>query len=176
MKLRIVPVVVSIVISSVVLFGGWFAYQGMAMKNPLDKVLHATPNVERSHINIQNNAVLLELQLNPEASLRETIHYIKKEGASAIGSKELKVDVRNDSNEALDHWWSSVLFQVAQAMETRQYADIPTSLEQEAVKLDGLQVFTEMDEENVYVRLVLGEDSKYVILPRIPQQMGVWTP
>jgi hypothetical protein len=31
-----------------------------------------------------------------------------------------------------------------------------------------------MDETNVYVRLTDGVNSKYIILPRTPAQMGVW--
>lgn len=174
MKLRIVPVLVTVVVTSIILFGSWFAYQNLVMKNPLHKVLHETPDIEDAQIHIHNKEVSLRLTLNSGASLRETIQHIKAEGASAIGNKELRIDIHNDSNKELDQWWTSILFQVAQAMETRQYGLIPEYLQKESAKLDGLQVSTEIDDHNVYVRLVQGDHSKFIILPRVPRQLGVW--
>ncbi|MNC79580.1 hypothetical protein D3C75_1320970 [compost metagenome] len=60
-------------------------------------------------------------------------------------------------------------------METRRYADIPAALNAKAGQLQGLSVQTEMDDDNVYVRLTEGEHVKFVILPRTAAKMGVWS-
>ena len=41
MKLRLLPVVLSVIISAGVLFGGWFAYTSFAMENPLSDIISA---------------------------------------------------------------------------------------------------------------------------------------
>ncbi|MNC81999.1 hypothetical protein D3C75_1353360 [compost metagenome] len=69
------------------------------------------------------------------------------------------------------------MFSVAEAMESRKYTLIPA-------KLDGLKeqysqykdvtATTEIDDNNVYVSLSDGKDSKFIILPRAATTMGVW--
>jgi hypothetical protein len=73
----------------------------------------------------------------------------------------------------MEKWWSSALFDVAQAMETKQYAQIPVTLQNRAGE-SSLKVSTEMDDKYVYITLADGEFSKYVMLSRTPAVMGVW--
>ncbi len=174
MKLRLLPVVVSVVVSSVVLFGGWFAYSSLAMENPLSDIINQASGVEQSKIDLTADRVHIELKLQPNADLREIIHKISTEGASIIGKRELKVEVTGESTPALEDWWSKALFDVAQAMETKHYSDIPVSLNNRASELSGLKVETEMDNKYVYIRLTEGDKSKFVMLPRVPAQIGVW--
>ncbi len=48
MKLRLLPVVMSVIISAGVLFGGWFAYTSLAMENPLSDIISKVPGVASS--------------------------------------------------------------------------------------------------------------------------------
>ena len=173
MKLRLLPVVLSVLVSASLLFGGYFAYQSYAMENPLQKVVAGIPGVELGSIKFSGNEAELEVKVTPGTSLREVYQRIQKEGAATLGSKELKLKVINTSSERLEKWWSSALFEVAQAMETRQYAQIPTTLQKRAAD-DGIQAATEMDEKFVYITITDGKDSKYVMLPRTPAKLGVW--
>jgi hypothetical protein len=174
MKLRLLPVFITVFISAAVLFGGYFTYQSMAMENPLNQIINSASGVEQSQMNLSQSEVAVSLKLRSDANLREIVHNIRTEGSSIIGKRELKITVTNVSTPKLDEWWSQVLFDVAQAMETKQYANIPKTLQQHADQTSGLAVSTEMDANNVYIRLTDGEASKFVILPRTPAKMGVW--
>jgi hypothetical protein len=174
MKLRLLPVIFSVAVSSAVLFGGWFTYNSLAMENPLANIINKAPGVESSTLDFSSNQANIKLTLKPDADLREIVQKITKDGSSMIGQRKVNFDVSGQSSPELDAWWSKALFDVAQAMETRQYAEIPKALQSHAAELSGLQVNTEMDENNVYIRLTDGKYSKFVILPRIPAQMGVW--
>jgi hypothetical protein len=174
MKLRLLPIITSIVVSAVVLFGGWFAYNSYAMEHPLTDIVDKAPGVQSSSMNMNNNQVTIDLTLKPDADLREIVHTISVDGSSIIGSRELVVHVAGKSSPGLDAWWSKALFNVAQAMETKHYADIPKSLQEQAGSIKGLKVDTQMDNKYVYVRLTDGEDSKFIMLPRVSAKMGVW--
>lgn len=173
-KLRLLPLVVITTITSVVLFGGWFAYHSVALKSPLASILSEIEGVESAEASIQRTQVVIKLTLANDASLREILANIKSEGSSIIGSRELILDVINPSSSELDQWWSTVLFDVAEAMETKNYSNIPQDLDQKKGQLEHLSVSTEMDDVNVYIRLVHKDQSKFIILPRIPVQLGVW--
>jgi hypothetical protein len=174
MKLRLLPIIISVVVSAVVLFGGWFAYNSYAMEHPLTDIANKAPGVESSTATLSSTQVILELKLKQDANLREIVQQISKQGSSIIAQRELIVRVTGQSSAELDAWWSKALFDVAQAMETKQYANIPLTLQAKAASVSGLTVDTQMDSKYVYVRLSKGTSSKFIMLPRVSAKMGVW--
>lgn len=175
MKLRLLPILMTVLVSSLFMFGGWFLYDSYALENPLSDIASREPGVQQVSVNLTTNRVMVQVTLKNDVDLRHLYNSLRKEGASIIGDRELVLNITSDSAPELEQWWASALFDVAQAMETRHYASIPTSLQARAMDKMGLQVFTQMDEYNVYVYLKQNTQSKYVILPRIPAKMGVWT-
>jgi hypothetical protein len=171
-KLRLLPVVVTIAVSSSVLFGGWFVYQSVAMEDPFMKQVNAIAGVSEPYIEIERDSATVRVQLEPVVSLGEVYREIMKAGNATLGSRTVQVEVAGEASEGLNAWWSKALFDVAQAMETKQYSLIPQRL-QELADPD-MNVTTEMDETNVYITIQDGQFSKYVILPRTPAVMGVW--
>jgi hypothetical protein len=174
LNLKLTPIILAVVGSSAILFGGWFVYHSVAMENPLNEALNGTPGVESSEASIGGDKVVFDLKLNSQAQLREIVHELEKKNSDVAGNRDLELRVQSNSSPALEEWWSRALFDVAQAMETSQYANIPASLEQKSGQLTGLKVQSEMDEKNVYIQLTEGEHVKFVILPRNPAKMGVW--
>lgn len=174
MKLRVLPVILSVIISAGVLFGGWFAYTSFAMENPLSHIIDTAPGVTNSTMKFSSNQVDVELTLKPEANVREVVQRINVEGASIIGKRTMNITIKNQSSDKLDQWWSKALFEVAQAMETKHYADIPTTLQKYANGVPTMNVDSEMDEHYVYIRLTDGDATKFIMLPRVSPQIGVW--
>lgn len=174
-KIRFIPIVISIAVSSLVLFGGWFVYNSVALKSPMSDLLNDIQGIEQAEAEFHRDKILIELSLLPDASLREIMHEIHLQGSSIIEERNLEVKVMNSSSPELDKWWSSALFDVAQAMETQQYSNIPVRLEALSGTLSNLQMDAEMDQSFVYIRLVHGDDSKFIMLPRTPVQLGVWS-
>ncbi|TLS53131.1 hypothetical protein FE782_07135 [Paenibacillus antri] len=174
MKLRLLPVVITIVVSSGVLFGGWFAYESIAMEDPFLEKVAAVEGIADPVVEIERERAIVRATIEPGASLRQAYRGIVEAGASSLGDRDIVVEASGETSEKLEDWWSEALFDVAQAMETKQYSLIPQRL-RELAKADGsLQVQTEMDEKNVYITLVDGPNSKHVVLPRQPAIMGVW--
>ncbi|MZQ84449.1 hypothetical protein GQF01_20225 [Paenibacillus sp. 5J-6] len=173
MKLRLLPVVLSVIISAGVLFGGWFAYTSFAMENPLSDIISKVPGVTNSTMKLDKDRVDIEVNLQADANLRTVVERINKDGASIIGKRTVNVQVKDHSSEKLDEWWSKALFEVAQAMETKHYADIPTTLQKYAADLPSMKVESEMDQTYVYIRLTDGDATKFIMLPR-STQIGVW--
>jgi uncharacterized protein YueI len=66
------------------------------------------------------------------------------------------------------------MFPVAEAMENKKYTQISSTVEQMKKKKTGIKADTDMDSNNVYIRLSEGNATKFIVLPRQSQQMGVW--
>ncbi|MNH91912.1 hypothetical protein D3C87_239930 [compost metagenome] len=175
MKLRLVPLITSVVISAAVIFGGWFAYSQFAVEAPLKKLATEYEGVKNVQFDITQKQVDLKLDLDPKTDLRGLVEHLTVDGKSLIGSRKLKLTVVDHSNKVLDQWWSKALFPVAEAMDNKKYTEIPVTLEKLKEGAPGLSVNTVMDNQNIYVSLSDGKASKFIILPRVPGELGVWS-
>ncbi|PWW05507.1 hypothetical protein DFQ01_10466 [Paenibacillus cellulosilyticus] len=175
MRIRWIPALVSVAVSALLLFGGWYTYDQFAVKGPLEKAISNLPNVVDSTSSLENGTANVSLTLAEGADLRTVYDQLTTDGSSVLKGRDLKLDVTGSvSSDELDKLWSTVLFDVAQAMETKTYSQIPAALDELAAANAGLTVNTEMDDTNVYITLTKGEAVKYIILPRTPATMGVW--
>ncbi|MCR8642240.1 hypothetical protein NV379_06160 [Paenibacillus sp. N1-5-1-14] len=173
-KLRPLPIVISTVCAAAVLFGGWFTYQSLAMESPLKKIVSEQPAVTDSDITLQNSNLIVDLQLNKDANIREVVQNLFKDGTSIIGNKTVTINAKGQPSPELGTWWSHALFDVAGAMETKQYNLIPEALQKRAAQLEGLEIKTEMDDYFMYVTLIRGDAYKFILLPRTPAKVGAW--
>ena len=175
MKLRPLPIVLTIVISTCLLVAGWFIYRNEADLKPLDRIASSAPGVVNAKPVIGQSAVTIELTLNRNADLRKIYETIATKGTAIIGSRELKLNVNKiGSTEKLDTVWAAILFKVAQAMDHRTYGDIPAAMKQAQMNYPGVTATSEMDDTNVYITLKDGNAVKYVVLPRKADTIGAW--
>ncbi|AWB44973.1 hypothetical protein DCC85_12585 [Paenibacillus sp. CAA11] len=174
MKLRIFPIVATVAVTAVLLFGGWFTYRQMALQGPLEKLVKNYKGVKEAQLDITQSTVGLKLDLKPGTDLKGLVDYINKDGKSLLGNRSLKLDVEDHSSPALDKWWGNAMFPIAEAMENRNYTQIPETLSKLVKTNSSIQATAEMDDQNVYIALTDGQASKFIILPRIPEKIGVW--
>lgn len=174
MKLRIGQTVAIAAVSAVLLFGGWFAYSQWAIEAPFQKLVKQYEGVNHVQLNITPKEVGLKLDLEAGTDMGGLVRHLEKDGKKLLGKRTLKLEVTDHSTPDLDQIWSEALFSVAQAMENKQYTEIQSTLAQLEEQHDALQATADMDDKNVYVTLTDGTASKYIILPRVPQKLGVW--
>lgn len=174
LKLRAVPIVVAAVLAALLLFGGWFIYRQVTMQSPLEKIVSQYPGVTSAQIDIKPDQVVLNLDLKPQADIAGLVNVVKQKGQPIIGSRTVKLEIADHSNPALNQWWSEAMFPVAEAMENKKYTQITSTVELMKKKKSGIEADTDMDSSNVYIRLSEGKATKFIVLPRQSQQMGVW--
>lgn len=63
MKLRLLPVLITVVVSSSVLFGGWFMYQVYAMENPFVEQALNIEGVEHVSVKINRTEAAVKVKL-----------------------------------------------------------------------------------------------------------------
>lgn len=176
MNIRVIPVLISLTITSVILFGGWYTYRSVALEKPLSDVVQQLPNVADVDMKLEQDRLILDLVLQPDANIAEIMSIIREDAETVLQDRTLSIHMKGEiSSSELDTWWSEQLFDIAEAMELRQYAQIPAVLDARKEELSGLEVEASIDEENVYIKLLLGDASKFIMLPRNPVMIGVWS-
>lgn len=174
MKIKWKPLVITTVISVALLFGGWAAYRHFAVEQPLDRIAASLPGVESADTSMENGQVVLELKLETSADLAAIYHKVKQDGAKQIGSKPMKLHITSNSTDRLEQAWRYSLFDIAESMETRRYSGIRDAMDNISEQFPGVTASSEMDEDNVYIRLQDGHSAKFIVLPRQGPSMGVW--
>jgi len=175
MKIRWIPTLITAVLSACLLVGGWYIYRNMSTVRPLEQIMAQIPGVTEAKPEIGRDTVTVELTLDKDADVRAVYDKINREGKSVIGGRELKLQIREGTDQSkLDTVWSSMLFGIAQAMDHRNYSTIPQTLKQAEQQFNGIQAVSEMDEANVYITLKDGDAVKHIVLPRTSGQLGAW--
>lgn len=175
-KPRVIPVVITAAITSSLLFGGWAIYNQVAVAAPLEQVVKEIEGVATSSTPVMtNDQVSIELELEPGANIRSVYENIAASGKDVFGDRKLNLDIQTEPSKQLDELWYAALFQIAEAMENQSYSDIPQAMQDAAKLYNNVTVTTEMDDTNVYITIKDEESVKYVVLPRTPAQMEVWT-
>ncbi|WP_274651605.1 hypothetical protein [Paenibacillus humicola] len=175
MKIRVIPVIVTAVLTACLLVGGWYVYRNVSTVQPLERIAQDVPGVTAAKPVIGSDTVTLDVKLAPDADIRDVYQSIVQNGAAVIGSRGVKLNVLEEQGgKRLDDAWSSVLFQVAEAMDHRKYSEIPAAMKQVEKQFKGLEARSEIDDTNVYITLKDGNAAKHVVLPRTPDKIGVW--
>ena len=175
MKIRWIPTLITAVLTACLLVGGWYVYRNMATVRPLQTIVSQIPGVKAAKPVISRDSVTLKLMLDKNADVRQVYDRITTDGASVIGSRELHLQIQEEGDQSkLDQVWSSMLFDVAQAMDHRNYSDIPSAMNRVQQQFNGVKATSEMDNVNVYITLRDGNAVKHIVLPRTPDQLGAW--
>ncbi|MBP1907243.1 hypothetical protein J2Z32_003918 [Paenibacillus turicensis] len=175
MKLRIIPILATIVLSVCILFGGWYAYRIYAVNQPFNKIITQHEGVKDATFTVDRSDVNVQLDLQSGANLADIVKQIEQQGKDIIGNRKLNIDIKNHSSKSLDQLWEKTLFTVAQAMENKQYTEITAAMKQLEKGNQNVKADAQIDDTNIYISLIEGQHSKFVILPRIPQKIGVWS-
>ncbi|GIP53437.1 hypothetical protein [Paenibacillus vini] len=174
MKLRVGPIIASVAVSATLLFGGWFAYKQWAVESPFENKLNQYEGVKSVQTDITQKQALVKLNLEPGTDFGSLVKQIQNDGRKWIGNRELKLEVQDNASQELNDLWEEALFPIAQAMENKEYTGITNTLDKLREKDSNLSAKAEMDDRNVYITLSDGQASKFIILPRVSQNMGVW--
>jgi hypothetical protein len=171
MKFKIIPIVVTAVITAGVLIGSLFFYRNVMTKQPFEAALRSLTGVQIVQLDSENKTTFnVALTVDPvRVNLRELNEQIEQNCKQILGDEaKLNVQISGQENvtPTLDEIWADALFDVSEAMETAHYSVIPDVMKRLQAGTQGLSALSEMDEENVYITLRYNKEVKYRILPR----------
>jgi hypothetical protein len=173
MKIRLLPMFFTVFISSALLFGGWYTYHSFMLEDPILREISKLDAVSDISLQVKQKTANVQITLKQGTSLQKSYHHISKIIHAKLKNHDVSIEFEDNSNEKLDAWWSLALFDVAQAMDTKNYTKIPQRLG-EMADAQQIDVRTELDNNNLYISLNDGSYQKYIILARDPKMMEVW--
>lgn len=174
MNLRLLPALLTFVIASGLLFGGYFFYQAYAVDRPLEEGVTGTEGVANASVATSRNRIAIGLQLKDDADLRAVYRSVEQLAAERSAGRELVIELEGEPSPDLMRIWQGALFHVAEAMDNRRYGEVPLLMEQLQDQHPGLVAHAAMDDTRVYVTLRLDGSAMYNVLPLDGGRLGVW--
>lgn len=165
MTLRRLPIMLSFLVTMVLLFGGWYLYQQMEVKEPLKTQVEQMTSATLTDLQVVKNQVMIKLHVtNPDTFPQEYRELLKATQKYSNG-REIDVQVSNQG-DGLKKIWTDGQFAVNEAIELHEYSKIPAMLAdwKQAYKLDS--AIAKMDESTIYIYLKDGKQDFYAMLPR----------
>ncbi|BAU28849.1 hypothetical protein DFP93_103306 [Aneurinibacillus soli] len=165
MKFRAMPIFLSVVVSSVLLFGGWYVFQNQFVKKPIIEELSAMKGVKVGHITVGRDAVKLDMVFSDPDKFAEQYKAVQKIVKEQTNGKKADIEL-NGENSALKNVWQQYEFSIAEAMDLHTYSRIPSVLTAMKQQHNLKNASSYMDDQNVYIYLNNGKQSYYTVLPR----------
>ncbi|WP_232696391.1 hypothetical protein [Brevibacillus daliensis] len=165
MKLRKGPMFLSLLVALALLFSGYFLFQKVQIEKPLMEQAEQMTSAKLIDFSMQKDKVTYKFEVtNPEQFV---IDYPKLIDAIKTYAPEKAFDIMlTNQDESLQPIWNEGLFGLIEAIETKQYSNIPELLSEwkETYKLD--EAFGRIDDKYVYIFMKRGEDEFYKVIPR----------
>lgn len=164
MTKQIKVITLSLVVTLIVLFGGFQAYQYFQIEKPITDVIHAQKNIEL--INIETKAEGTEVQLNVKPSYHfiDQIPIITKQLDKTLGKGKWNITFINPPTKKINTAWQEMVFGVKEGTTTGRYTFILSTIRQISFKYK-LQYQLNMDDQYIYLLLQDGNKTWYQILP-----------
>ncbi|WP_139489123.1 hypothetical protein [Brevibacillus dissolubilis] len=162
---RRVPILLSMVVTLSLLFGGWFLYQKVQVENPIETKIGQMTSAKLNEIKVDKTHINVKLTVTKPDEFPEEYNELQQEIAKMVPDKEVDIAVTNQDGDLKDVW-NNGLFAFTEAVELHQYSKIPAMLAEwkQVNKLD--RAASHMDDENIYVFLQRGDQQFYTVIPR----------
>lgn len=152
MKIRPLPAVLSLVVTLVVLFGGWYVYEWLQVKRPLAELLEQEAQVSDYDIDVKPNKLTIHLEVTPTFSLTEDYLALLENVKEQSGIERVTLIVDDHPDERLQMAWHDVYFILADGIANREYYEMSERLASKSLG-DHVELQVAMDTENVYAWL-----------------------
>lgn len=154
------------IVSLLILFGGWYLYQNISVKNPINEAVSSIDGVKVVDLAIDKKNVNLSINLYDVDNLQITYELIEEYVAPYLQNRSLNIEIVNNGNESLNFAWNESYFYIAEAIDKKEYSLIPQTIDNMQKKYNLDQVGYTMDETNIYIDLHSADTALYIVIPR----------
>lgn len=158
MKIRPIPAVLSLVITLLVLFGGWSLYEWFQVKQPIRSLLEQEQHITDYDIHATPKNVSVELQVKPNFTLTGDYLGLLARMKELSGRNNVTVTLKDDPDSSLLKKWNELYFIVAEGIERSEYQTMLTQLQQYPLG-QNVQLQVAMDREHLYVWLQQSDEQ-----------------
>ncbi|SDX18807.1 hypothetical protein SAMN05444487_111137 [Marininema mesophilum] len=162
----------SLVVSLLLLFGGFFVYQKLQIENPMEETLAKTSHIQKYMLDASPNEITVRLIPSRDFSLSKDYIPLRKKLSKFTRGRELSILIKHQSEGELLESWNRINFGIQEGIALKRYTKIPQTVSKEA-KASQINAKVFMDKSHVYIELKKDNQRLYRVLPLNKQESGV---
>jgi hypothetical protein len=164
MTKHIKMIAVSLVVTLIVLFGGYQSYQYLKVKKPLIEMMEAQKDITIRKIEMKPDSTEVQLTANPSYDFINKFPDLSIQLNEKLGEGKWRVTFTNPPTPKVKNAWQEMVFGVKEGLETGKYTLIQSTVKQSSLKYK-LLYHVYIDDQYVYLSLQEGNKTWYQILP-----------
>lgn len=164
MTKQIKIVTISLVVTLIVLFGGYQGYQYLKIEKPLKDIIETQKDVVITKIEMEPDNIEVQLNVNPTYDFINKFPDASVQLDKKLGKGKWHVTFVNPSTPKIKQAWREMVFGVKEGLETGKYTLIQSTVEENSLKYQlSYQLY--IDDQYAYLSLRDGNKTWYQILP-----------
>lgn len=165
MQLKKTSIVLSLLATLALLFGGWFLYQKIQIEEPIRAAIGQLESATLNDLKMDSEKIAIDVTVqDPEKFSFEYPELLEKT-AKLAGDRNVVISAANTSEE-MRAIWHHGQFVFTEAVDLHQYSRIPQLMEEWKASHQLDEAFALMDEDNIYVYMKKGSEDFYTIVSR----------
>lgn len=164
MKIHANVAVISLFVTLLLLFGGFFGYQWYFVQRPLESLIASTPHVTDKKIELQPTQVKIEIVTDQPFSLTSDYPTLREQIEERIGKRKLEFKLVDKPSKEMETAWNQMAFGVKEGIAQKHYTQIPKTVQEVADPMQ-IQYDVKMDDQYVYIKLYKEDRFMYQVLP-----------
>lgn len=171
MSLRWPVVVTTLVVTLLLLFGGYHTYQWIHFERPLNQAIAETSHIKPQEISVSPERIVIRLEADSSFSLTQQYPPLRKKLTAIAGNRPLQVEVADHPQKSLIDAWNEMVFGVKEGLAHQSYSRIPEAVKKATPPEAESQVV--MDDSYLYIEMKQGDARLYRVLPLNKKESGV---
>ncbi|MCH5585524.1 hypothetical protein MK805_11240 [Shimazuella sp. AN120528] len=164
MTKQIKVIMISLVVTLIVLFGGYQGYQYFKIEKPIKDVIHAQKDISLTKIEADPEDTEVQLNVKPTYDFIDKFPEVSIQLDKNLGKGKWHITFTNPQSNKVEIAWHEMVFGVKEGLETGKYTLIQTTVKQISSKYH-LHYQLYIDDQYVYLSLKDENKTWYQILP-----------
>ncbi len=168
---KVYVVIAAIMVTLAVLLTVQFVYQKYNVEQPLFKLYSQTKLVQGVKLEHKENMVRVILDVKKTENLRQTYQDLVGYTEQVMGTDKFTVELKDNRTEELADAYYQSQFVIYEALANGDFTKMAEVIRQNADRV-GAEARVFIDNDNIYVEFLKGQNYLYEIIPRKQEVRG----
>ncbi len=169
---RVYVVASAIIVTLAVLLAFQFIYQKFDVEQPLFKLYSQTKLVEKAPtIEQKGGTVKVILDVKKTENLKQAYQDLDSYTEQVMGATKFTIELKDNRTKELENAYYQSQFIIYEALSRGDFSRMADVIQQNAAKA-GAEAKVFIDNDNIYVEFLKGNNYLYEIVPRKPAPQG----
>jgi len=151
---------------------GYYCYENLGVKKPLEKAISSDPDVLWVRIDDRGGQTVLEVALGPVSDLSQTYTRLYNTAGRFLDAEELDLRIADKRDPHLEELYKAIHYYLEEASIRGNFGTMIEKCREILEADQSVDYDVTVDHERIYVQMVKGENYLYEVIARVKDGRG----